>query len=46
MKVVKIIEENTTTKPLNQNNMKTAVSVVLHLITQINKYIYVYIKKN
>ena len=35
-----------TTKPLNQNRMETAVSVVLHLITQINKYIYVYIKKN
>jgi hypothetical protein len=46
MKVVKITEDNTITKPLNQNRMKTAVSVVLHLITHINKYIYVYIKKN
>ncbi len=34
MKVVKIIEDNTTTKPLNQNRMKTAVE---WLVEEINE---------
>jgi hypothetical protein len=42
MKVVKIIEDNTTTKPLNQNRMKEIVDVICLTIISLGFMYFMY----